>query len=40
MTALALGTQMVILKKSTSSILQDGILQTEVFSFTKTRRTS
>ena len=35
MTALALGTQMVILKKSTSSILQDGILQTEVFSFTK-----
>lgn len=35
MTALALGVPMVILKKSLSSILQDDILQTEVFSFTK-----
>ena len=35
MTALAMGLPMVILKKSVSSILNDGILQTEVFSFTK-----
>ena len=35
MTALQMGVPMVILKKSVSSILQDGILQTEVFSFTK-----
>lgn len=35
MTALALGVPLVIMKKSVSSILQDGILQTEVFSFTK-----
>lgn len=35
MTALALGVPMVIMKKSVSSILKDGILQTEVFSFTK-----
>ena len=35
MTALALGLPMVILKKSVSSILNEGILQTEVFSFTK-----
>lgn len=35
MTVLALGVPMVILKKSLSSILQDDILQTEVFSFTK-----
>ena len=35
MTALALGVPMVIMKKSVSSILSDGILQTEVFSFTK-----
>lgn len=35
MTALAMGVPMVILKKSVSSILKDGIIQTEVFSFTK-----
>ena len=35
MTALTLNLPMVILKKSTSSILNEGILQTEVFSFTK-----
>ena len=35
MTALALGVPLVILKKSTSRILQDDVLQTEVFSFTK-----
>ena len=35
MTALKLNVPMVILKKSLSSILQDDILQTEVFSFTK-----
>ena len=35
MTALAMKLPMVILKKSPSAILQDGILQTEVFSFTK-----
>ena len=35
MTALAMDLPMVILKKSVSSILKDGILQTEVFSFTK-----
>ena len=35
MTALALDVPLVILKKSTSRILTDGILQTEVFSFTK-----
>lgn len=35
MTALAMKVPMVIMKKSMSSILQDGILQTEVFSFTK-----
>lgn len=35
MTALILNIPLVILKKSMSSILQDGILQTEVFSFTK-----
>lgn len=35
MAALALGVPMVILKKSVSSILKDGIIQTEVFSFTK-----
>ncbi|MBR3504784.1 MAG: xanthine phosphoribosyltransferase [Clostridia bacterium] len=35
MTAMALGVPMVILKKSTSRILNDDILQTEVFSFTK-----
>lgn len=35
MTALTLNVPMVILKKSVSSILKDGILQTEVFSFTK-----
>ena len=35
MTALAMGLPMVILKKSVSSILKDGIIQTEVFSFTK-----
>ena len=35
MTALAMGAPMVIMKKSVSRILKDGILQTEVFSFTK-----
>ena len=35
MTAMTLGVPLVILKKSTSRILQDGVLQTEVFSFTK-----
>ena len=35
MTAMALNVPMVIMKKSVSSILKDGILQTEVFSFTK-----
>ena len=35
MTALAMGLPMVIMKKSMSSILQEDILQTEVFSFTK-----
>ena len=35
MTAQALGVPMVILKKSKSSILQEGVIQTEVFSFTK-----
>lgn len=35
MTALKMNVPMVILKKSLSSILQDDILQTEVFSFTK-----
>ncbi len=35
MTALVMGLPMVILKKSVSSILSEGILQTEVFSFTK-----
>lgn len=35
MTALSLNVPMVILKKSVSSILKDGVLQTEVFSFTK-----
>jgi len=35
MAATELGVDMVIMKKSTSSILRDGIVQTEVFSFTK-----
>lgn len=35
MTALTMGVPLVILKKSASSILREGILQTEVFSFTK-----
>ena len=35
MAALAMGVPMVIMKKSVSSILKEGILQTEVFSFTK-----
>jgi len=35
MTAMALNVPLVILKKATSRILQDDILQTEVFSFTK-----
>ena len=35
MAALALKVPLVILKKSVSSILKDGIIQTEVFSFTK-----
>ena len=35
MTALEMNVPLVILKKSVSSILKDGILQTEVFSFTK-----
>lgn len=37
MTALRLNVPMVIMKKSLSSILQDDLLQTEVFSFTKNR---
>ena len=35
MTALAMDLPLVILKKSVSSILKDGIIQKEVFSFTK-----
>ena len=35
MTALAMDLPMVIMKKSVSSILSDGIIQREVFSFTK-----
>ncbi len=35
MTAMALDVPLVILKKSTSRILQDGVLQTEVCAFTK-----
>lgn len=35
MTALEMNLPMVIMKKSVSSILKEGILQTEVFSFTK-----
>lgn len=35
MTALHLGVPMVILKKAKSAILSDGVIQTEVFSFTK-----
>ena len=35
MTAQALQTPLAILKKSTSSILKEGVIQTEVFSFTK-----
>lgn len=35
MTAITLGVPMVIMKKQLSSILKDGIMQTEVFSFTK-----
>lgn len=35
MTALHMGVPLIILKKATSAILSDGILQTEVFSFTK-----
>ena len=35
MTALHLGVPLVIFKKATSMILSDGVLQTEVFSFTK-----
>ena len=35
MTAMALGVPLTILKKSASLTLQDGLLQTEVFSFTK-----
>ena len=37
MTALKLNVPMVIMKKQVSSILSDGILQTEVFSFTKNK---
>lgn len=37
MTALEMDVPMVILKKSASSILKDGVLQTEVFSFTKNK---
>ena len=37
MTALAMGLPMTILKKSTSRILTDEVLQTEVFSFTKAK---
>ena len=35
MAALAMGVPMVIMKKSVSSILKEGTIQTEVFSFTK-----
>jgi xanthine phosphoribosyltransferase len=35
MTALAMGLPLVVMKKSTSSILSEDILQTSVFSFTK-----
>lgn len=35
LTALAMNLPLVIMKKSVSSILKDGIIQTEVFSFTK-----
>ena len=35
MTAMAMNLPLVILKKSVSSILKDGIIQAEVFSFTK-----
>ena len=35
MTALSMNLPMVIMKKSVSSILRDGIIQREVFSFTK-----
>ncbi len=35
MTAMAMNLPMVIMKKQASSILRDGVLQTEVFSFTK-----
>lgn len=35
MAALELNVPLVILKKSVSSILKDGVIQTEVFSFTK-----
>ena len=35
MTALAMNLPMVIMKKTVSSILKDGIIQREVFSFTK-----
>ena len=35
MCALKLGVPMVIMKKQPSSILKDGVIQTEVFSFTK-----
>ena len=38
MAALKLGVPMVIMKKQVSSILKDGIIQTEVFSFTKNSR--
>lgn len=35
MTAITLGVPMIIMKKQLSSILKEGIIQTEVFSFTK-----
>ena len=35
MAALAMNLPMVIMKKQASSILKEGVLQTEVFSFTK-----
>ena len=35
MTALAMHLPLIILKKSASSILKDGVIQTQVFSFTK-----
>ncbi len=38
MTALTMGVPMVILKKQVSSIMKEGIIQTEVFSFTKNAR--